>query len=134
MLLRPHPSIISIASVIIIKKLKASRTCLIGYSDFISHEWFLIAWRRTRTHMHTVPTSWIKAISRNQVYAWFKKRKRRRNSGKVWSHITYKQLDSCNFICGVKWLEDTTYINLAQWFSSYTQVGEKCKSSLNVHI
>ena len=26
------------------KKLKGSRTCWIGYSDFISREWFLIAW------------------------------------------------------------------------------------------
>ena len=27
-----------------IMKLKISRTCLTGYSGFISHEWFLIAW------------------------------------------------------------------------------------------
>ena len=26
------------------KLMKSNRTCLIGYSDFISHEWFLIAW------------------------------------------------------------------------------------------
>ena len=30
-----------------IKKLKSSRTCLIGYSGFISHEQYLIAWRWT---------------------------------------------------------------------------------------
>ena len=27
-----------------IRKLKSTRTCLIGYSDFISREWFFIAW------------------------------------------------------------------------------------------
>ena len=34
------------------KKLKSSRTCLIGYSGFISLEWFLIARGRTHTHTH----------------------------------------------------------------------------------
>ena len=37
-----------------IKKLKSSRTCLIGYSGFISHEWFLMPWEGdTHTHTHT---------------------------------------------------------------------------------
>ena len=40
LLLRPRPSVILIASVII-KKLKGSGACWIGYSGFISHEWFL---------------------------------------------------------------------------------------------
>ena len=36
------------------KKLKSSRTCLIGYSDFISHEWLLIArgWTHTQIDIH----------------------------------------------------------------------------------
>ena len=42
-----------------IKKLKSSRTCLIGYSGFISHEWYLLlilslgADTDTHTHTHT---------------------------------------------------------------------------------
>ena len=42
--------------VYIDSKLKSSRTCLIGYSGFISCEWFFIAWgtgTHTRTRMHT---------------------------------------------------------------------------------
>ena len=35
-----------------IKKLKSGRTYLIGYSGFISREWFLIAWGYTHTRMH----------------------------------------------------------------------------------
>ena len=38
-----------------IKKLKSSRTCLIGYSGFISFEWFLITWggdTHTRTYAY----------------------------------------------------------------------------------
>ena len=56
MLLRPRSSIISIAIIIIIyvQKLKSSRPCLIGYSGFISREWFLIAWGAdTHTNTHT---------------------------------------------------------------------------------
>ena len=64
LLLRPRPSILSIASAI---QLKSSRACfLIGYSDFILCEWFLIAWGQT--HKQTrISTSRTKAISRNQV-------------------------------------------------------------------
>ena len=43
LLLRPCPSI---ASVIY----KCSSICLIGYLDFISCEWFLIAWGQTHKH------------------------------------------------------------------------------------
>ena len=51
-LLRPRSSIVSIASCCT-KKLKSSRTCLIGYTGFISHEWLLIAWgAHTHTHKH----------------------------------------------------------------------------------
>ena len=46
------PPISNIDSKCHTKKLKSSRTCLIGYSGFISREWFLIAWGRTHTHMH----------------------------------------------------------------------------------
>ena len=35
------------------KKLKSSRTCLIGYSGFISREWFLIAHGDGHTDTHT---------------------------------------------------------------------------------
>ena len=35
------------------KKLKTSRTCLIGYSGFILHEQFLIACGQTHTHRDT---------------------------------------------------------------------------------
>ena len=46
-----------------INKLKSSKICLIGYSNFISREWFSIAW-------HTcILSSRTKAISRNQVRA-----------------------------------------------------------------
>ena len=38
--LRPCPSVANIDSKCYIKKLKSSGTCLIGYSDFISREWF----------------------------------------------------------------------------------------------
>ena len=63
------PPINSIDSKCRTKKLKSSRTCLIGYSGFISHEWFLIARGRTHTHIQTSRT---KAISRSQACAWFK--------------------------------------------------------------
>ena len=33
-------------------KLKSSRTCLIGYSGFISSEWFFIAWGWTHKHTY----------------------------------------------------------------------------------
>ena len=37
-----------------IKKLKSSKTCLIGCSGFNSHEWFVIAWgANTQTQTHT---------------------------------------------------------------------------------
>ena len=62
------PPIININSKCHIKKLKSSRTCLIGYLDFISREWFLIAWGAD-TRRHTcIPTSQKKTISRNQTY------------------------------------------------------------------
>ena len=48
-LLRPRPSIVSIASAV----QKSNRTCLIGYSGFISREWFLIADTHIHTHTHT---------------------------------------------------------------------------------
>ena len=35
-----------------ISKMKSSRTCLIGYSDVISNEWFFIAWGWGHTHTH----------------------------------------------------------------------------------
>ena len=76
-----------------IKKLKSSRTCLTGYSAFVSHEQFLIAWgvdththtrtrtrthtrTRTRTHTHThthtnTPTSAQKQFQETR-HAWFK--------------------------------------------------------------
>ena len=52
-----------------------------GYSDFISREWFLIARGQTHTNKQTrILTSRTKAISRNQAHAglwlahaWFKK-------------------------------------------------------------
>ena len=47
-----------------IKKLKSSKTCLIGYSGFFSREWFLIAWGAD-THIHTDVRT--KTMSRNQV-------------------------------------------------------------------
>ena len=34
------------------KSEKSSRTCLVGYSGFISHEWFVIAWGRSNMHAH----------------------------------------------------------------------------------
>ena len=43
------PPISNIDSKSHIKKLKSSRTCLIGY---ISCEWLLIAWGHTHTHTH----------------------------------------------------------------------------------
>ena len=48
-----------------IKKLKSSRTCLIGYSCFILREWFLIAqgWTYRQTDIHTDFLD--KRISRN---------------------------------------------------------------------
>ena len=52
------------------EKLKGSRTCLIGYSDFISHELFLIA-QGADTHIHTHTNVRMKAILRNQARAWF---------------------------------------------------------------
>ena len=51
-LLRPHPSTVSIASAIT-EKLKGSRTCLIGYLDFISREVFNSPGADTHTHAHT---------------------------------------------------------------------------------
>ena len=61
------PPINSIDSKCHTKKL---RTCSIGCSDFISHEWLLIA--QGQTHKQTrIPTSRTKAISRNQAW-WFK--------------------------------------------------------------
>ena len=52
-LLRPHPSIFNNIDIkCLTTKLKSSRTCLIGYSGFISHKWFLIA-READTHTHT---------------------------------------------------------------------------------
>ena len=48
-----------------IKKLKSSRTCLIGYSGFISRERFLIV----DTHIHTHTDIRAKTISRNQASA-----------------------------------------------------------------
>ena len=39
-----------------IKKMKRSRTCLIGYSDFISHEWIFIVWGATHTQTLTSQT------------------------------------------------------------------------------
>ena len=52
LLLRLRQSIVSIASAY--KETEISRTCLIGYSGFISCEWFLIAWGEdTHTHAHT---------------------------------------------------------------------------------
>ena len=50
-LLRLCPLVISIAS----KRLKSSQTCLIGYSVFISHDWFFIAWWWTHRYTHTLP-------------------------------------------------------------------------------
>ena len=60
-----------------IKKLKSSKTCLIGYSGFISHEWFLIAWgadTHTRTHTHTdfAYENNFKKPGQRSVRAWFK--------------------------------------------------------------
>ena len=54
--LRKAPPINSIDRKCRTEKLKGSRTCLIGYSDFISHEWFLItrgAHTNRHTHRHT---------------------------------------------------------------------------------
>ena len=50
LLLRQCPSVISIASVII-KKLKSSRTFMIGFAGFISRGWLLTAWGRD-THTY----------------------------------------------------------------------------------
>ena len=48
------PPINTIDSKCCTKKLKSSRTFLIGYLGFISCEWFLIAWRAdTHTDTHT---------------------------------------------------------------------------------
>ena len=44
------------------KKLKSSRTCLIGYSDFISREWLGDIHTQTNTH-----TNFLDVISRNQA-------------------------------------------------------------------
>ena len=52
--LRKAPPINIIDSKCRTEKLKGSRTCLIGYSDFISHEWFLITQGAdTHTDIHT---------------------------------------------------------------------------------
>ena len=48
-----------------IKKLKSSRTSLIGYSGFIPREWLLIAWGADTC----VSISRTKTISRNQARA-----------------------------------------------------------------
>ena len=62
------PSINSIDSKFHTDKLKGSRTCLIGYSDFI-----LNSFKGVHTHRHTcIPTSRTKAVSGNQARAWFK--------------------------------------------------------------
>ena len=69
---------VSINSKCLVKKLKSSRTCLIGYLGFISREWFLIALGvdtktdRHTTHTHVIAISRTKAISSNQVCTWFK--------------------------------------------------------------
>ena len=60
-----RPPINSIDTKCHTEKLKGSRTCLIGYSDFISHEEFLIAQGRTHTHTR-IPTSRTKTISRTR--------------------------------------------------------------------
>ena len=53
--------------IAIVKKLKGSRTCLIGYSGFISHELRIInslgADTHTHTHTHTHPLLNISAPS-----------------------------------------------------------------------
>ena len=58
------PPINSIDSKCRTNKLKSSRTYLIGYSGFISREWFLLA--QGRTHA-PIPTSQTKVVLRNQV-------------------------------------------------------------------
>ena len=52
------------------KKLKSSRTCLIGYSGFISREWFLIAWGRAHTETHTQTHTDVRTISILRNQAW----------------------------------------------------------------
>ena len=49
-----HDIVISRVFVSIISIYRGSTTCLIGYSGFILHEWFFIAWEAgTHTHTHT---------------------------------------------------------------------------------
>ena len=55
------------------EKLKDSRTCLIGYSDFISHEWLLIVRGQTHIDTHTHTDVSTLSILRNQAHAWFNK-------------------------------------------------------------
>ena len=51
-----------------IKRLKSSRTCLLGYSGFIACEQFFIAWGvDTHTHAYIL----TKVILRNQACTWF---------------------------------------------------------------
>ena len=61
-----------------IKKLKSNRTCLIGYSGFISHEWFLIAWGTdtyTRAHTQTrILTSARKQFQETRYASAFSRR------------------------------------------------------------
>ena len=69
-----YPPINSIDSKCHTKKLKSSRTCLIGYSDFILCEWFLIAWGadiHTQTNMHTdFPDKRIQHALGLKVFRW----------------------------------------------------------------
>ena len=62
-----------------VKKLKSSKTYLIGYSSFSLREWFLICSTGvgTQTCTHTDRHTYThqrrrKAISRNQAHGWFK--------------------------------------------------------------
>ena len=62
------PPINSIDSKCHTKKLKSSRTCLIGYSGFISLEWFLIAWERI--HIPTSRTKQFQETRRAPAFGW----------------------------------------------------------------
>ena len=58
LLVRPCPSIISTAREVLYKETQYSRTCLIGYSDFILCEWFIIAQgvdTQTNKHAYRLP-------------------------------------------------------------------------------
>ena len=69
-----------------INKLDSSGTCLICYSDLISHEWFLIAWRDIHTHTYThsnIPTFQTKILNSKHSKTFLSRKFYHNNSNKI---------------------------------------------------